>query len=47
MSLEVKNPDIIGWQIIDMMFPPDDQPNLAEKGVIVEEPIHLDKIKNG
>lgn len=31
MSTIAKDPDIIGWQVINMMFPPDDQPNLAEE----------------
>lgn len=30
MKSDIKDPDIIGWQVINMMFPPDDQPNLAE-----------------
>lgn len=30
MNMDVKDPDVIGWQVINMMFPPDDQPNLAE-----------------
>jgi len=44
--MEAKNPDAIGYQVIDMMFPPDDQPNLAEQGIIVEETIYLDEVKN-
>lgn len=31
MKPDIKDPDIIGWQVINMMFPPDDQPNLAEE----------------
>ena len=42
--MDTRDPDIIGYQVINMMFPPDDQPNLAEQGDIVEEPVLLDKI---
>jgi len=31
MNTVAKDPDIIGWQVINMIFPPDDQPNLAEE----------------
>lgn len=31
MNTDVKDPDVISWQIINMAFPPDDQPNLAEQ----------------
>lgn len=31
MKPDIKDPDIIGWQVINIMFPPDDQPNLAEE----------------
>ena len=37
MNMDVKDPDVIGWQVINMMFPPDDQPNLAEKEEKKEE----------
>lgn len=37
MNTVTKDPDIIGWQVINMMFPPDDQPNLAEEKEETEE----------
>lgn len=40
--MEIKDPDVIGYQVINIMFPPDDQPNLAESGDIVEEPIFIE-----
>lgn len=30
MNMDVKDPDVIGWPVINRMLPPDDQPNLAE-----------------
>lgn len=45
MSLQPRDPDLISWQTINMMLPPDDQPNLAEQGDIIEEPIYLDEIE--
>lgn len=30
MNSDVKEPDVVGYQVINMFFPPDDQPNLAE-----------------
>ena len=44
--MDTISPDIIGYQVINMMFPPDDQPNLAEQGVIVEETIYLDEVND-
>lgn len=31
MDSDVKEPDVIGYQVINMFFPPEDQPNLAEE----------------
>lgn len=44
--MEAKNPDVIGYQVINMMFLPDDQPNLAEQGIVVDEEVRLDEVKN-
>ena len=41
--MEAKNPDVISHQVINIMFPPDDQPNLAEQGIVVDETIYLDE----
>ena len=41
--MEARDPDAIGYQVVNMFFPPDDQPNLAEQGIIVEEPVYLDE----
>lgn len=35
--MEVKEPDMISWQIVNVMFPPEDQPNLAEEENIEKE----------
>lgn len=43
MNSDVKEPDVVGYQVINMFFPPEDQPNLAEQEDIVEEPVYLDK----
>lgn len=43
--MEARNPDKITPQLINMFFPPDDQPNLAESGEILEEAIYLDEIE--
>ena len=43
--MEARDPDVIGYQVINLRFPPDDQPNLAEQGIVVEEPVYLDEVE--